>query len=151
MRKLLLIILVTSLSNNLFSQSKTITVNKLVDFEIGMTYDKVIEKYPNPTEEEKNENNIDIYYSSIKLSNGITLTNLLLSFYKNNLYDISTEYTNTLHLGLVNKYGYKSVKDMTFNGYYGTSYKGNITAVYIDNKIWIVDNSIRKLVSTEGF
>jgi hypothetical protein len=76
---------------------------------------------------------------------------LLLSFYKNNLYDISTEYTNTLHLGLVNKYGYKSVKDMTFNGYYGTSYKGNITAVYIDNKIWIVDNSIRKLVSTEGF
>lgn len=151
MRKLLLIILVTSLSNNLFSQSKTITVNKLVDFEIGMTYDKVIEKYPNPTEEEKNENNIDIYYSSIKLSNGITLTNLLLSFYKNNLYDISTEYTNTLHLGLVNKYGYKSVKDMTFNVYYGTSYKGNITAVYIDNKIWIVDNSIRKLVSTEGF
>ncbi|WP_396198493.1 hypothetical protein [Flavobacterium sp.] len=151
MRKLLLIILVTSLSNNLFSQSNTITVNKLVDFEIGMTYDKLIEKYPNPTEEEKNENNIDIYYSSIKLSNGIILTNLLLSFYKNNLYDISTEYSNTLHLGLVNKYGYKSVKDMTFNGYYGTSYKGNITAVYIDNKIWIVDNSIRKLVSTEGF
>lgn len=151
MRKLLLIILVTSLSNNLFSQSNTITANKLVDFEIGMTYDKLIEKYPNPTEEEKNENNIDIYYSSIKLSNGIILTNLLLSFYKNNLYDISTEYSNTLHLGLVNKYGYKSVKDMTFNGYYGTSYKGNITAVYIDNKIWIVDNSIRKLVSTEGF
>jgi len=91
MKKLLLIILVTSISNNLFSQSKTITVNKLFDFEIGMTYDKVIEKYPNPTEEEKNENNINIYYSSIKLSNGITLTNLLLSFYKNNLYDISTE------------------------------------------------------------
>ncbi len=149
--KKLLFIIVTLLSVNLFSQSKIIIVNKLVDFEIGMTYDKVIEKYPNPTEEEKKENNIDIYYASIKLNNGITLTNLLLSFYKNNLYDISTEYTNTLHLGLVNKYGYKSVKGMTFNGYYGTSYKGNISAVFIDNKIWIVDNSIRKIVSTEGF
>jgi len=87
----------------------------------------------------------------LELSNGTALTDLLLSFYKNKLYDISTDYTNTLHLGLVNKYGYKSVKGMTFIGYYGSTYKGNITAVYIDNNIWIVDNNIRKIATSEGF
>lgn len=134
-----------------FCQIKTITVNKLVDIELGMTYEKVIEKYSNPTKEEKKENQIDIYYKKIELSSGIALTDLLLSFYKNKLYDISTDYTNTLHLGLVNKYGYKSVKGMTFTGYYGASYKSKITAVNIDNRIWIVDNNIRKIATSEGF
>ncbi len=151
MKKFNLFIFLTLISNNSFSQKKIITVNKLVDIEIGMTYEKVIEKYPNPTQEEKKENKIDILYQSTELSNGIAVTKLLLSFYKNKLYDISVDYTNTLHLGLVNKYGYKSVKGMTFDGYYGTSYKSNISAVYINNRIWIVDNNIRKIASSEGF
>jgi hypothetical protein len=135
----------------LLSQNKTIMVNKLVDIEIGMTYEKIIEKYPNLTQEEKKGNTIDIYYEKLDLINGITLTNLLLTFYKNKLYDIGTDHNNTLHLGLLNKYGYKTVKDMTFNGYYGTSYKSNISAVYIENRIWIVDNNIRKIATSEGF
>ena len=40
---------------------------------------------------------------------------------------------------------------MTFTGYYGTTYKSNITAVYLDNRIWIVDNNIRKIATSEGF
>ncbi len=147
----LILLNIILLNSQTIAQSKTITVNKLVDIEIGMTYEKVIEKYSNHTLEEKKGNKIDIYYKRLELSNGTVLTDLLLSFYKNKLYDISTDYSNTLHLGLVNKYGYKSVKGMTFIGYYGSTYKGNITAVYIDNNIWIVDNNIRKIATSEGF
>lgn len=151
MKTINFLIILSFLSFHSFSQKKAILVNKLVDVEIGMTYEQVIEHYPNPTQEEKKENKIDMYYSSIELSNGLTVTKLLLSFYKNKLYDISADFNNTLHLGLVNKYGYKSVKGMTYNGYYGTSHKTTITADYRENRIWIVDNNIRKLASTEGF
>jgi len=37
-----LFIFLTLISNNSFSQKKIITVNKLVDIEIGMTYEKVL-------------------------------------------------------------------------------------------------------------
>ena len=147
----LILLIILFLNSQSIAQSKTITVNKLVDIEIGMTYEKVIEKYSNLTQEEKKGNKIDIYYKNLELSNGTALTDLLLSFYKNKLYDISTDFTNTLHLGFVNKYGYKSVNGMTFTGYYGTTYKSNITAVYLDNRIWIVDNNIRKIATSEGF
>jgi hypothetical protein len=147
----LILLNIIFLNSQTSAQSKTITVNKLVDIEIGMTYEKVIEKYSNHTLEEKKGNKIDIYYKRLELSNGTALTDLLLSFYKNKLYDISTDYSNTLHLGLINKYGYKSIKGMTFNGYYGTTYKSNISAVYIDNRIWIIDNNIRKIATSEGF
>jgi hypothetical protein len=61
--KLYLILLnIIFLNSQTIAQSKTITVNKLVDIEIGMTYEKVIEKYSNHTLEEKKGNKIDIYY-----------------------------------------------------------------------------------------
>ena len=147
MKKITILLILILIFINSFSQTNTITVDKLIDFEIGMTYDKVIEKHPNTTIKEKS----DIYYESLVLSNGMTVTGLLLSFYNNKLYDIGVDFNNQLHLGLKNKYGYTEVDGMTFNGYYGTSYKSNISAVYIENRIWIVDNNIRKIASTEGF
>ena len=48
----LILLIILFLNSQSIAQSKTITVNKLVDIEIGMTYEKVIEKYSNLTQEE---------------------------------------------------------------------------------------------------
>ena len=148
----LFILLLVLLNNTSFSQNKPIIVNRLIDFEIGMSYEKIIEKYPNPTLEDKKGKKIDIYYKSLELSNGVTLTELLLSLYDNKLYYICTDYSNTLHLGLSTKYGYKLFENGSFKGFYGTSNKGNIKAFHtIDNKIIINDNRFNDESSTEGF
>jgi hypothetical protein len=138
-------LLLVLLNNTSFSQSKPIIVNRLIDIQIGMTYEEVIAKYPNPY-----STSIDkITYNYLKLQNGVDVTNLILLFYDNKLYTICIDYDNLIHVGLKATYGYTPPKGSTIHGYYGNSNKKNITACSWKNHyIIITDNKIQKIVDS---
>ncbi len=126
-------------------------LDRLIDIQIGMTYEEVIAKYPNPTNGKRKK---EIFYNILKLINGINVTHLLLYFYNNKLYVMEFDYSNPIHVSLKTKYGYTPIEDLHINGYYGSYSKysnSNIDAIYIDNSIFIIDNKIQKIVDSVGF
>jgi hypothetical protein len=146
MKKLSLFMLLLVLFNNtLFSQSKKIILDRLIDIKIGMTYDEVIAKYPDPYSTSID----DITYHYLKLQNGVDVTNLILKFYDNKLYIIFFDYDKSIHAGLKATYGYTPPKGSSINSYYGNSYRSSITACNQQNKyIRIIDNRIQKIVDS---
>jgi hypothetical protein len=139
-------LLIVLLNNTSFSQSKPIIVNRLIDIQIGMTYEEVIAKYPDPYSTSID----DITYHYLKLQNGVDVTNLILKFYDNKLYIICIDYDNLIHVGLKATYGYTPPpKGSTIHGYYGNSKQKNITACSWKNHyIIITDNKIQKIVDS---
>ena len=138
-------LLIVLLNNTSFSQSKPIIVNRLIDIQIGKTYEEVIAKYPDPYSTSID----DITYHYLKLQNGVNVTNLILKFYDNKLYIIFFDYDKSIHAGLKATYGYTPPKGSSINSYYGNSYRSSITACNQQNKyIRIIDNKTQKILDS---
>lgn len=142
-------------------QASTLPVYTISNLKLGITLEEFKVKYPDVTEELKENSTVNLNYYAITLDNEHVVYELLACFYKGFLFSISfKDFTGNIHNGLTAKYGYDEDNEFSVaDGTAGRYGKMNSKIIFVRKKPFVGDynlillsnKEISKKSQSEGF